>query len=115
MQTAGKRCSRTVQNYAIEVFGRDVINQLKKIRSGTGNIEFDYLSPSQRLALDKLAKDPYIVIRESDKGVYTVGRHILLRAACPRPFDEERLERRIEGSRRVSGSRVGLKQLTKKY
>ncbi|KAJ1215732.1 hypothetical protein NDU88_003340 [Pleurodeles waltl] len=58
----------TIQNDAIDVFERDVISQLKKIRFGPTGSKYDNLSPSQRAALATLAKDRNIVIRESDKG-----------------------------------------------
>ncbi|KAJ1161548.1 hypothetical protein NDU88_002032 [Pleurodeles waltl] len=57
-----------VHSDAIEVFKKDVIKQLKKIRFGSESRKYDNPSPMQRLALDNLAKDSSIVIRESDKG-----------------------------------------------
>ncbi|KAJ1164823.1 hypothetical protein NDU88_005257 [Pleurodeles waltl] len=57
-----------VHSEAIEVFDKDMISQLKKMRYGFKNKKYDNLSILQKLALDKLKKDASIVIRESDKG-----------------------------------------------
>ncbi|KAJ1109560.1 hypothetical protein NDU88_006920 [Pleurodeles waltl] len=57
-----------VHSDAIEVFEKDVISELKKIRYESQNKKYDNLSISQKLVLDKLKKDTNIVIHESDKG-----------------------------------------------
>ncbi|KAJ1156884.1 hypothetical protein NDU88_009601 [Pleurodeles waltl] len=57
-----------VHSEPIEVFEKDVISQLKKMRYGFKNKKYDNLSIRQKLALKNLNKDTSIVIRESDKG-----------------------------------------------
>ncbi|KAJ1110654.1 hypothetical protein NDU88_008002 [Pleurodeles waltl] len=57
-----------VQSEAIQVFEKDMINRLKKMRYGSKNKKYDNLSFSQKMAVNNLKSDSSIVIRESDKG-----------------------------------------------